>query len=106
MYNKKFNYSNVSLGRAERKRQPVLFKFIDLNSLAVATNCDSQKVVRMRNRDSLKKLKNLIIKNLGGKTEDKMKRKYEISEELKSIIYIIIAMLILLVVPRNDSIIY
>ena len=84
----------------------MLFKFSDLNSLAVAINSDNQKVVRMRNGDSLKKLKNLIIKNLGGKTQDKMKRKYEISEELKSIIYIIIAMLILLVVPRNDSIIY
>ena len=84
----------------------MLFKFSDLNSLAVAINSDNQKVVRMRNGDSLKKLKNLIIKNLGGKTQDKMKRKCEISEELKSIIYIIIAMLILLIVPRNDSIIY
>ena len=84
----------------------MLFKFIDLNSLAVAINSDNQKVVRMRNGDSLKKLKNLIIKNLGGKTQHKMKRRCEISEELESIIYIIIAMLILLIVPRNDSIIY
>ena len=84
----------------------MLFKFSDLNSLAVAINSDNQKVVRMRNGDSLKKLKNLIIKNLGGKRQHKMKRRCEISEELKSIIYIIIAMLILLIVPRNDSIIY
>ena len=83
----------------------MLFKFSDLNSLAVAINSDNQKVVRMRNGDSLKKLKNLI-KNLGGKTQHKMKRRCEISEELESIIYIIIAMLILLIVPRNDSIIY
>ena len=86
----------------------MLFKLIDLNSPAVATNCDKQKVVRMRNKDkqSLKKLKNLIINNLGGKTQPKMKRNCEISEELISIIYIIIITLMLIILARNDTIIY
>ena len=51
VYNKKFSYPNVSLVIVERKRQTMLFKLIDLNSPAVATNCDKQKVVRMRNKD-------------------------------------------------------
>ena len=107
VYNKNLSYPNILLVIVERKAR------LCCSDYWFEFSCFCNKLTNKKwwgwgttISKVLKKLKNLIINNLGGKTQHKMKENCEISEELISIIYIIIIMLILLILARNDTIIY
>ena len=108
VYNKNLSYPNILLVIVERKARLCCSNWLIWILLLLQQTVTNKKWWGWGTKISkvLKKLKNLIINNLGGKTQHKMKRNCEISEELISVIYIMIITLILLILARNDTIIY
>ena len=82
VYNKNLSYPNILLVIVERKARLCCSNWLIWILLLLQQTVTNKKWWGWGTEISkvLKKLKNLIINNLGGKTQHKMKRKCEISE--------------------------